>query len=206
MAVATAPAWAERYLACEELERNLVAAAVRCVARWGLTKTSLEDIAHEAGVSRATVYRVFPGGKDRLVETVLHHEVGRLFHQAEAEARSAATLEDLLCVGLRVALHELTEHAALRYLVLHEPGALVPHLAFHRLGPLLAEVAELSRPHLGRFLAPDEVRPAAELVTRLALSFAFQPSPAVLDPRDPQSIRRMVRTYVLPALTHEEHA
>ena len=66
--------WAEDYLAADELEQRMVAAAIRCVSRWGLAKTSLDDIAREAGASRATAYRVFPGGKDRWVETVVRHE------------------------------------------------------------------------------------------------------------------------------------
>jgi AcrR family transcriptional regulator len=202
-AVAPVEGWTQSYLASDELERRLVTGAVSCLARWGLAKTSLEDIAREAGVSRATVYRAFPGGKSRLVEAVLHHEVGRLFHELDFETRAATTLEDLLCTGIGLALRELSEHAALRYLLAHEPEAILPHVAFHRLGPLLAEVAELSRPHLARFLPVDEVRPAAELATRLVLSFTFNPSEAV-DPHDASSIRRLVQTYLLPALIPEE--
>ena len=32
-----------------------------CIARWGTAKTTLDDIAREAGCSRATIYRLFPG-------------------------------------------------------------------------------------------------------------------------------------------------
>lgn len=191
---------AETYRTADDLERRMVDAALRCVERWGLAKTTLDDIAREAGVSRATVYRVFPGGKDRLVETVLQHEVGRLFHETEAEAQRAENLEDLVCVGITVAMRTLTGHAALRSLLEHEPEAVLPLFAFHRLAPLLAEVAELGRPHLGRFLPDDAVRPAAELLARVVLSYSFNPSPAV-DPGDDDSIRRLVRTYLLPALT-----
>jgi AcrR family transcriptional regulator len=192
--------WTERYLSADEVERRLVAAALRCVARWGFAKTSVDDIAREAGVSRATTYRVFPGGKDRLVETVVHHEIGRLFHEAETEAAAAVDLEDLLCIGIRVAMSMLTGHEALNYMLTHEPEAVLPHFAFHRLDGLLAYAAELSRPHLARFLPDGQVRPAAELVTRLVLTFSLNPSPLV-DPRDPESIRRLVRTYLLPAFT-----
>ncbi|HEY3140888.1 MAG TPA: TetR/AcrR family transcriptional regulator [Acidimicrobiales bacterium] len=196
--------WAGLYLSADAVERDLAAAAVRCVARWGLAKTSLDDIAREAGVSRATAYRVFPGGKERLVETVIRYELGRLFHEAEAALQQAETLDEGLCIGLTMALRQLTEHEALRYLLHHEPEAILPHVAFHRLGPLLEESAELSRPHLARFLPEDQIRPAAELLARLVLSYAFSPSPAV-NHRDPSSIRRLVQTYLLPAITAEEH-
>jgi len=179
---------------------DAVDAALRCVERWGLAKTSIDDIARQAGVSRATVYRSFPGGKDRLVGTVLQHELGRLFHEADSEARSATDLEDLVCTGVGIAMRTLTGNAALAYLVRHEPEAILPHFAFHRLAPLLATVAELSRPHLGRFLPDDAVRPAAELLARVVLTYSFDPVPE-LDPSDPDSIRRFVRTYLLPALT-----
>src|SRR6266540_621929 len=108
--------WAEQYLTADELERRLVEATLRCVARWGFAKTNFDDIAREAGVSRATTYRMFPGGKDRLVETVIHHEIGRLFHEAETEASAAATLEELLCVGVTMGMQMLTGHEVLRYM------------------------------------------------------------------------------------------
>jgi len=156
--------WAEEYLAADELEQRMVAAAVRCVARWGLAKTSLDDIAREAGSSRATAYRVFPGG---------------------------------------IALRMLTGHEALTYMLRHEPELVLPHFAFHRLDRLFMYSTELSRPHLARFLPDDDIAPAAELVARVVLSYAFRPSDAV-DHRDPDSIRRLVRTYLLPALTPGE--
>lgn len=191
---------ADRYLSADEVERRVLDAALRCVERWGLAKTTVDDIAREAGVGRATVYRMFPGGKDRLVTTVLEHELGRLFHEADSEARRAGDLEELVCVGIGIAMRTLTGNPALRYLVQHEPEAILPAFAFHRLAPLLAAVGELSRPQLGRFLPDDAVRPAAELLARVVLSYSFDPAPE-LDPTDADSIRRFVRTYLLPALT-----
>ena len=49
---------------------RILEATYACVARYGLGKTTVEDAAREAGVSRATVYRHFPGGKDQLVAEV----------------------------------------------------------------------------------------------------------------------------------------
>ena len=52
---------------------------------------------------------------------------------------------------------------------------------------------------------PDDrlAREGAELVVRLLLSYAADPSPAV-DLTDPVSVRRFVRTFITPALTHKE--
>jgi hypothetical protein len=61
-------------------------------------------------------------------------------------------------------------------------------------------VAAVGRADLGRFLPDDEVRPAAEWIARIVLTYGFNPSPAV-DPHDVRSVRRMVRTYLLPALS-----
>ena len=56
---------------------RLVDAAAACFERYGVTKTSVEDIATEAHVSRATVYRYFEGGRDELVLCVGLREVRR---------------------------------------------------------------------------------------------------------------------------------
>ena len=55
----------------------------------GVTKTTLDDVAREAGCSRATVYRTFPGGKEEVVAAVVDTEVARLF-SAIAVAMGAA--------------------------------------------------------------------------------------------------------------------
>ena len=40
---------------------RLLDATVACIARVGVSKTTLDDVAREAGCSRATLYRYFPG-------------------------------------------------------------------------------------------------------------------------------------------------
>jgi len=190
--------WASGYLGVPDPERRLLDAAARCIARWGIRKTTLDDVAREAGVSRATAYRVFPGGKDRVVAAVFAHEVGRCFHALDADLRAAGTLEDLLVVGLSAALGLAADHPVLGAVLAHEPELVLPHFAFHQLDRVLAVADALCRPHLTRFLPEGEIRPAAELLARVVLTYGFRPG--WLDHRDPASIRRLVRTYLLPAL------
>ena len=75
---------------------RILEAAVACVERWGLAKTSLEDVANEAGLSRATVYRHFAGGRDELVAETIGWEVakylGRLAEAIEPEQGIEAKL------------------------------------------------------------------------------------------------------------------
>ena len=75
-------------------EQRIVDAALRCICRWGVAKTALDDAAREAGCSRATVYRLFPGGKDGLMEAVARTEIARFFAAVADRLAAAATLED----------------------------------------------------------------------------------------------------------------
>jgi AcrR family transcriptional regulator len=196
--IGTVDAWAAGAV-WDDPDRPLVHAAVRCVTRWGIRKTSLDDIAREAGVSRATVYRVFPGGKDRVVEALVQHQAGRLFHEWNTELEAATTLEDLLVVGVGAALRLPLDDELTRVVLTHEPELVLPHFAFDRLDRVFDTADALCRPHLARFLPDDDIRAAAELLTRVVVTFALRPAPW-LDPRDPASVRHLVRTYLLPAI------
>ena len=50
-----------------------------CCERWGRAKTTVDDIATEAGISRATLYRMFPGGRDNLFEALRQQETEDFF-------------------------------------------------------------------------------------------------------------------------------
>ena len=192
--------WAAEFVESDDAERHLVEAALVCIARWGVRKTSLDDIAREAGVSRATAYRVFPGGKDRLVEVVFRHEAGRFLRAVEDELRAAGTLDELMVTGITAVLRLAADHPVLGAVIEHEPELVLPHFAFHQLDRVLAVAEAVCWPHLGRFLPPHEVAPAADLLARVVLTHAFRPA-AWVDANDPASVRRLVDTYLLPALT-----
>jgi AcrR family transcriptional regulator len=195
--------WADGYRGAAELERPLMDAVRRCVVRWGLRKTTLEDIAREAGVGRATVYRAFPGGKERLADALLCHEVVRLFEQCDVALAAAETFDELVVTGVSAALGVMTEDEVVRSILAHEPELVLSRFAFHQLDRFLDVAAALCRPQLSRFLPEDAVRPASDLLARLVLSFGFRP-PDWFDARDPDAVRRLVHLYALPAITPPE--
>lgn len=182
---------------------RIVDATLRCVARWGISKTTIDDIAREAGVGRATLYRLFPGGRDAVFDAVLTTETARFGDCMAFLAASADSLEDLLVAGIKQAATSLQDHAALQFLLAHEPETLLPALAFHRMDGLLGVVGSIVGPHLAPWLpidtSPEGSARAAEWVARIVLSYLCAPSPYV-DFDDPGSVRQLVRTYMLPGL------
>src|SRR5215207_5036316 len=98
-----------------------------CAARDAF-RFSVEDVATEAGVSRATVYRYFPGGKDQLIADGVGWEVGRFFtgiHAAvQAEPDLASQLEQALGQGHRL----LEEHEVLHRILREDPEQFLANL------------------------------------------------------------------------------
>lgn len=179
-------------------ERRIVDAALRCFARWGVAKTTLDDVAREAGCSRATVYRVVPGGKDGLLDCVVQAEVARLQAALRADLEAAADLEDLIVAGMTSAARWLTGHPALQYLLVHEPELVLPRISFHQADDVLRSISAFVEPYLSRYL-PDDVDAyrAGEWLARILLSYLCSPSPDV-DMSDEDSVRRLVQAFVLP--------
>src|SRR4051794_3719816 len=101
---------------------DIADAALRCIARWGVAKTTLEDVAREARSSRATVYRTFPGGKDALLAAVADRELSRLEQAVAAAITDAADLEAALVAAITTVARHLEGHAAFQFLLAHEPG------------------------------------------------------------------------------------
>jgi AcrR family transcriptional regulator len=184
-------------------EERIVDAGLVCIARWGLGKTSLDDVAREAGMSRATVYRAFPGGKDSLVAAIAATELARFFRAVDHRLAAADTVEDVLVAGMLEAGTRLAHHAALHALLMFEPEVVLPRLAFDGMDELLGVAARFAGPHLARVLPagadPTVAEHLAEWATRIVISYASWPSVDV-DLTDESSVRDLVRLFLLPAV------
>src|SRR3954453_21083806 len=96
------------------LHDRLLEATYRCVARFGIGKTTIEDIVKESGVSRATIYRQFPGGRDELLLETTGWELANYFNELADHVREAPDLAQLLEQGLVHAHQSLGRHEVLR--------------------------------------------------------------------------------------------
>jgi AcrR family transcriptional regulator len=178
----------------------LVGAALRCIARWGVAKTTLDDVAREAGCSRATVYRVFPGGKDALGRSIVTTELARAAGVIGDRLASATDLADLITGGIAAAGRVFLCHPALRFVADHEPELLLPQLAFGRMDRVLAAVSDFVAPYLAPFVSPAAAGRAAEWTARIFFSYALNPTPEV-DLTDEASVRPLVERFVIPGLS-----
>ncbi len=178
---------------------RLVDAMLDCVARQGLAKTTLDDVARQAGCSRATLYRVFPGGKDALFAAAVDTEVARLFSSLAVAMGQAADLADALVVGISGAAECIEGHQALSYLLQHEPELVLERISFAGMDQILDGASSLLSPFLARWLDPGEASRIAEWATRIVVSYLVCPRED-LHLSDPRDARRIVNTFVLPAV------
>lgn len=178
---------------------RLVDAALRCIARQGLHKTTADDIAREAGVSRATLYRTFSGGKEAVLAAVVETEAARWCSSLAVVMGEARDLPDLLVAGIVETTRLAAGHPALQYLLEHEPETVLPYLAFGKLDRLLLAASAFGAPFFGRWLEPEQAARAAEWAARMTLSYFVACSDRV-DLADPAQVRHLVGTFVVPGI------
>ena len=179
---------------------RLVDAALRCIARHGTRKVTVDDIAREAGISRATLYRAFPGGRDAVLAATVETEAARFFSALAVEMGQAEDLEAVFVSGITSAAAYLSAHEALQYLARHEPDVVMTHLRFGQMDDALARATAFAAPFFTRWLDPADAARAAEVGVRLLLSYTLEPT-AKVDLADPVAVGAQVRRYVLPAFS-----
>jgi TetR/AcrR family transcriptional regulator, repressor for uid operon len=182
-----------------EMRERIVAATLVSLARYGVAKTTLEDVAKEAGCARATVYRYF-GGKPELLLAVVSHEALRILGRLDAAAQARTTLEDAVVAMATAAAHELLEHDALQFVLAHEPELVLPAITFQGCDRFVAGAGAALAPTFARFVGTDEADRAARWCTRVFLTYlGAQDAPVTMT--DEVQVRALVRDFVAPALT-----
>jgi AcrR family transcriptional regulator len=183
----------------DEARRRIVEAATACIDRAGLAKTSLSDIAVEAGVTRQTVYRYFPSltdiltavavaGAEEFAERMERH-LASFDSAAEAAVESVVyavrTLPDEPYLGLLLQAGEADSFTM---------GVTSP-LAFS-LGARILRNLPVDWSAVG-VTSDDDLRGLAEILMRLFISFLQYPS---TPPLTDDQLRALVRRWIGPAL------
>jgi AcrR family transcriptional regulator len=181
---------------------RILAAALAHFEDFGIRRTTIEDIARRAGVSRVTIYRRFPG-KERLVEAVILLEARRFFEELEAAVAAIDSVEDRIVEAFVHTLAAAREQRLLNRLLRTEPETLLPHLTTDGGRVIAAGTAFLAAQmrRAGSGVPKREVETVAEVVARLVLSYLLTPG---LDTA--REARRFARRYVAPLMTGDAAA
>lgn len=183
---------------------RLLQATFACVARYGIAKTTVEDVAREAGVSRATVYRQFPGGKDQLISDTVRWETARFFSELATAIEHAPDFETTLEEAIVFARGALKQHAVFQKVLETEPDLLLPRMSVDD-SLVRALVAQFLKTHLepeaDRLSDGLTVDQVADHVSRLLLSF-FN-AEGSWDLLDREQVNALVRTQLLAGVFKE---
>ncbi|MEU0791075.1 TetR/AcrR family transcriptional regulator [Amycolatopsis sp. NPDC005961] len=183
----------------DEARRRIVDAATACLDRAGLAKTSLSDVAAEAGVTRQTVYRYFPSLND-ILRAVALAGVEEFAGRMERHLASFGSAVEVAVESVVFAVRTLPGEPHLGLLLqageadFFTVGVISP-LAFSYGARILRNVP-VDWTAVGVRTDAD-FEGLAEVLMRLFLSYLQYPStPALTD----DGIRVLVRRWIGPAL------
>jgi AcrR family transcriptional regulator len=182
------------------MRERLLTATYACVARYGLGKTTIEDVVKESAVSRATIYRYFPGGRDELVRETVGWEIAHFLTRLGDHVRDEPDLNSLVAEGLLFARQSLESHELLQKILETEPERLLGLLTTES-ARTIPFIAAFLYPYLerervaGRLREGVDVGRAADYLARMVLSLIG--SPGRWDYNDPAQLADLVRTELL---------
>ncbi|MER6677161.1 TetR/AcrR family transcriptional regulator [Streptomyces sp. NPDC000983] len=186
----------------DDTARRILDAALEQFILLGLRRSSVDDVAKRAGVSRVTVYRRFQT-KDKLVEETLLRELGRFFQELDGAVAPLPSMRERVVEGFVVALRHTRAHPLFGGLLRLEPEVVLPYLTVQGGSSLSATVdyltAHLRRAQQDEDRPGDDPRPLAELMVRVAVSFLLNPA-SCIEMDDEDQARAFARRYLAPLL------
>ncbi len=175
-----------------DLETRVLDATKSCCERFGMGKVTVDDICDESGVSRATVYRLFPGGRDVLFEALRVRELTEFFDVLTAGADGHDEVEDLIVSLVVIATRELRADDHLALMLASEPGDVLSQLTVAGFPRIIRVATDYLMPLLAPHLDPEFAEQLIELLVRTVISYFLAPSDHV-DLGDPESARAFLR-------------
>ena len=176
-------------------EDRILDAARRCVDRWGVNKLTIDDVAAEANVSRATLYRIFPGGKDVMFDALRVRELGEFFAGMRSSIEPVESLLDFVVKASVYATREMRADEHLTMMMSTEEGTALKSLTVEGMPRILNVASQYMTPFLTEFLPLADAEVLVELLARFVISFFLAPS-THFDLADPESARTFFAPFV----------
>ena len=207
MSANTVAATASEDTKTKPVRERLLDAAEGCLEQFGPQKTSMEDVARAAGMSRATVYRYFEN-RDALLLGVASRQASSLAADAISYLARFNTISDWLVEGLLFTLRELPSRPVFASLVTsldsHASGNLflgstgLVQIGVNVLRPMFANAKEQG-------LLRDDVDPEmlVEWLLRVLWTYLNAPSQVATDE---EGMRTLFRMMLIPAVLKDSSA
>ena len=179
-------------------------AAYDLFCRQGIQRTTMDDVARKARLSRITVYRRMVS-KEALVEAVLLRDFRQYVDRFLSDIAGAETVADRVVVGFVSSLRATRSNPMMAGLMAADPHSVAPSIVGED-GRVMAAVARVLAGQLrleqraGNIAAGVDVDVVAELMVRLSASFFLSPS-EVIDLDDDEQVAAIARRYLVPMLT-----
>lgn len=184
----------------DSAKSRLIDAAEECFGRLGIAKTTVEDIAKEAKVSRATVYRYFEG-RDDLVLGVLLRDTDRHLARIRPRMEQLGSLSDVIVEFVVLTERATRRDPSLSLLFTVDEARLAGGIIAGASLVLFERVTDFFRPFFARWPAQVgrgvDVIGASEWILRTLLSLLTVRGPHL---RAANGQRQYLRTYLVPAI------
>ena len=100
----------------EEVKAAILASAKRVFQKWGLNKTTMEDIAREAGKGKSTLYYYYKS-KDEILEVLATSELRNIIHKAKSMISGETSAKEKLKKYITATLIEIKNTTSIYPLV-----------------------------------------------------------------------------------------
>ncbi|OLT18662.1 hypothetical protein BJF78_00710 [Pseudonocardia sp. CNS-139] len=181
---------------------RIIDAAATCFYRYGVPKTTIDDVANEVQMSRRTVYRYF-ANKNELFAAVIDRELQEMSREGRQIYETSPFGEGLIEVAL-VMTRRVAESPTLSRMFSTDASGTTMELLFGgREFTVLVE--KFLSPFIRRAQNRGEMRKdiktadAVEWITHLMFSL-LAPNPIIAS-HDDDHVRFLLRTFVLPGLS-----
>ncbi|MFZ2178001.1 MAG: TetR/AcrR family transcriptional regulator [Rhodococcus sp. (in: high G+C Gram-positive bacteria)] len=148
----------------EVARSQILSAAEAVIGRFGVAKTTIDDVAKETGVSRPTIYRYFRD-RDTLITAMIEARSRRLFEQTREYIGGRTTFGEQVVDGLLYLVDKGRRDPAIRLIVspehlhgakaLAESSSLASRLTYEMWAPLI--VAARERGEIREGLTDEEI-------------------------------------------------